>query len=80
MIDIMPVPTFPSDQVYPLREQLDMTQDEFARQLGVSYGLVSMWESGIRVPRGPAAILLSQMQAKAGLKILGKNSVPQLTH
>ncbi len=69
----MPFPTFPADQVYPLRKQLGMKQEEFAQQLGVSYGLVSMWEGGIRIPRGPAAILLSQMRAKADLKILEKS-------
>jgi putative transcriptional regulator len=64
----MSVPTFRVHKVKPLREFLGFTQTEFAEQLGVTQGLVAMWESGQRIPRGPAAILLSQMQARVELE------------
>lgn len=64
MID-MGIPTFPHERVKDVRERLDLTQTEFAAQIGVSQCLVSQWENGDRSPTGPAAILLAQMAARA---------------
>jgi DNA-binding transcriptional regulator YiaG len=73
MIDIMPIPKFPSEKVKPLRKQLGLKQAELADRIGVTQELVSMWERGARVPTGPAAILLSQEAGRADLEIQTKN-------
>lgn len=65
---------FPYEQVQPVRVALGMTQVEFARELGVSQPLVAMWESGDRIPSGPAAIVLSQLQQRAEKKNQKKSS------
>ena len=59
-------PTF--NDVHSLRSDLELTQVEFAQQLGVSQPLVAMWESGERKPSGPAAILLKQLREQAEKK------------
>lgn len=56
---------FPYELVFSLREDLDLTQVELAEKLGVSQPLVAMWEKGERLPSGPAAILLRQLQEKS---------------
>ncbi len=64
----MPIPEFPWKEVKELRNALGITQVQMAEQLGVSRVLVAAWESGRNVPRGPAAILLSQLQARLALE------------
>lgn len=39
----------------------DLTQEKLAGQLGVSLSAVRHWESGIRMPGGPARRQLSQV-------------------
>lgn len=39
-----------------LRVDAGLRQSEIAEALGVSVSLVSMWESGQRMPRGPKAL------------------------
>jgi DNA-binding transcriptional regulator YiaG len=73
MIDVG-IPTFPTSEIQKLRKQLGMTQSELAETLGVARSLVACWERNIRQPSGPAAILLSQMKARAGLE--EKSAVP----
>lgn len=36
--------------VRSLRERLGLTQEEFARELGVSFSTVNVWENGKRQP------------------------------
>lgn len=60
--------TFRADRVLPLRKALGMTQQDLADELDVSQSLVAQWEKGQLVPTGPAAILLSQLKAKADLE------------
>jgi putative transcriptional regulator len=48
-------------QVKRLRLALGLKQAELARELCVSRSLVNHWETGERVPNGPALILLKQM-------------------
>lgn len=59
------IPEFPPDQVRPLRKALHLTQTGLAAELGVTHPLISQWENGQGRPRGPAAILLYQLRARA---------------
>jgi putative transcriptional regulator len=45
-------------EIRQIRERLNLTQVEFAKELGVCQGTVSHWEKGIRTPTGPAVRLL----------------------
>ena len=51
--------------VVQLRENLGLTQVELAERLGVSHVAVHYWETGKRVPSGPASILLKQLQGQS---------------
>ncbi len=55
-------PTYPPENVFPLRKALDLTQEQFAERLGVTRTLVTHWEKAKRIPTGPAAILLQQLE------------------
>jgi len=37
--------------VKELRQRLDLTQEQFAQRVGVTYSTVNNWENGRRVPR-----------------------------
>lgn len=52
----------PAVDVKLLREQLNMTQKEFAEQFGFSKGTIKNWEQGHRQPDGPARVLLFVIQ------------------
>ncbi len=41
------IPTLVKD----LRRRLDQTQEQFAQEVGVTYGTVNHWENGKRVPQ-----------------------------
>jgi len=60
--------TFSPESVFPLRSKLGLTQTELADRLGVSQPLVARWEAGDRVPSGPAAILLRQLDKQSSKK------------
>ena len=42
-----------------IREKVDMSQEEFARQFGFSKRTLQHWEQGMRVPTGPARAFLT---------------------
>jgi len=42
-----------------LRQEIGMTQMEFATAFGISVGTLRHWERGDRTPRGPALVLLN---------------------
>ena len=44
--------------VAPLRRFVGLTQDEFARAVGISVHTLRNWEQGRRKPEGPAITLL----------------------
>jgi putative transcriptional regulator len=46
-------------QVKAIREQVGMTQQEFATTFGISVGTLRHWERGDRKPKGPSLILLN---------------------
>jgi DNA-binding transcriptional regulator YiaG len=49
--------------VKELRIALDMTQTQFAEEVGVSQGRVSQWEAGRGRPKGSALKILFRLQA-----------------
>lgn len=49
----------PLIDVRALREQLGMTQSEFAERFGFSVGAVRNWEQGLRRPERAARLLLA---------------------
>ncbi len=55
-------------EIRQIRERLNLTQVEFARELGVCQGTVSHWEKGIRTPTGPAVRLLRFLRAQTTRK------------
>jgi putative transcriptional regulator len=44
-----------------------MTQENFARVIGVSAGTVRNWEQGRRQPTGPARVLLAMVDCNPGV-------------
>ena len=46
-------------EVKAIREQVGMTQQEFATTFGISVGTLRHWERGDRTPKGPSLILLN---------------------
>ncbi|ROV60625.1 helix-turn-helix domain-containing protein [Vibrio ponticus] len=50
---------FDSVDVKALRNNVGMTQAEFAATFGISLGTLRHWERGDRTPRGPALVLLN---------------------
>lgn len=62
----MSIPEFDKKLVRPLREAYAETQYEFAARMGVSQPAVARWEDqdDPLIPRGPAAILMTQMAKK----------------
>ena len=46
------------DEIVALRRFVDMTQEQFARALGISIHTLRNWEQGRRTPEGPALALL----------------------
>lgn len=44
--------------VKAIRETTGMTQQKFCAAFGISLGTLRHWEQGLRVPRGPARVLL----------------------
>lgn len=50
---------FASVDVKGIRNNVAMTQVEFASTFGISLGTLRHWERGDRTPRGPALVLLN---------------------
>ena len=46
------------DDIVALRRFTNLTQDQFARALGISVHTLRNWEQGRRMPEGPALALL----------------------
>ena len=49
-------------EVRQIRENLSVSQDDFAALMGVSVNTVQNWEQGRRTPTGPARVLLTIVQ------------------
>ena len=48
--------------VKSLRNNISMTETEFAAAFGISLGTLRHWERGDRSPRGPALVLLNLLK------------------
>ena len=53
------------EEIKKLRESLGMTQEEFARELGVSFSTVSRWETGRGQPSRLARQQIDQLRKSA---------------
>lgn len=48
--------------VVAIRKATDLTQEAFARRIGVAVGTLRNWEQRRRQPEGPARVLLALLQ------------------
>jgi DNA-binding transcriptional regulator YiaG len=60
-------PRWNATQIRALRQQLGLTQQEFADTLGVRQQTISEWETGQYAPRGASATLLQIIAERAGV-------------
>lgn len=51
-----------SIDVVAVRKRVGLSQDAFARRIGVSLGTLRNWEQGRRGPEGPARVLLAMLE------------------
>ncbi|MBN3947847.1 MAG: helix-turn-helix transcriptional regulator [Nostoc sp.] len=63
------------DLIRELRQQLNLSQKQFAAQVGVSFKTVNRWENGHTVPSRMALKLIEEMLLKMGET--GKNLLSQ---
>ena len=60
--------TYTANEVRRIREELRLTQTEFAAALGVSRDSVARWEAGTRQMSEPTARLLQRIRKEAKTK------------
>ncbi len=53
--------------VSAIRARTGLSQEAFARRIGVSVGTLRNWEQGRRKPDGPAKVLLSLLERDPGI-------------
>lgn len=70
------MPAFRSDRCVELREQLKLTQDDIAHQIGVSKKQVSAWETGQAEPRTDSLIALARLFSVSTDYLLGVTDEP----
>lgn len=56
------------EEIKEIREALDLTQEAFAHEIGVSYATVNRWENGHKRPTGLSLKALERMKARAARK------------
>jgi len=55
-----------------LRDKLDLTQEQFAQKVGVTFSTINNWEKGTRTPHPFLFQRLLEIAEEAGLKIFEK--------
>ncbi|GAM96731.1 DNA-binding protein [alpha proteobacterium U9-1i] len=61
-MDLLDIPQDGAPNVRAIRQKLELSQEEFARRFGVSVGTLRNWEQGVRLPDGPARVLLKVIE------------------
>lgn len=56
---------FLAHRVRELRERLDMTQEDFAQHVGVTFTTINRWENGKTIPNRIATRVLLDIERKA---------------
>jgi putative transcriptional regulator len=66
-----------ADAILKLRAYLNMSQEEFAKFLGVSFTSVNRWENGIHEPTKLAKVRIQQLIEESNVKIkeVDKNEI-----
>lgn len=59
------------DLIKELRDKLDLTQEQFAKKVGVTFSTINNWEKGNRTPHPFLFQKLLEMAEEAGLKNVG---------
>lgn len=57
-----------SKLIKELRDKLDLTQEQFAQKVGVTFSTINNWEKGTRTPHPFLFQRLIEMAEEAGLK------------
>jgi len=57
------------DSIRSLRKELDLTQKEMAKILGVSHPFISMFERGLRSPSYKTLCKLIRLAARNGIQV-----------
>jgi len=57
-----------SNLIKELRDKLDLTQEQFAQRVGVTFSTINNWEKGTRTPHPFLFQRLIEMAEEAGLK------------
>lgn len=52
-----------SGRARAIRVETGLSQSELGRSVGVDQSLISLWERGLRIPRGPAALRYAALLA-----------------
>ena len=50
-----------------IRARLDLTQEQLAERLGVSFATVNRWEGGVTTPQRAARTAIAALAAEAGI-------------
>jgi DNA-binding transcriptional regulator YiaG len=58
------VSDFNRDRIRELRMSMNMTQENFAHEIGVTFATVNRWENGRTTPNRVAQKVLQQMEKK----------------
>lgn len=60
-----------ADRLKELRNEKELSQDELAKQTGLSRSAISAWESGTRVPAATAVVALAKFFGVSADYLLG---------
>lgn len=73
-VTLIEIPDVPA-----IRKKLGFTQQEFAARFGVSLGTLRNWEQGVRLPEGPARVLLTVIdkEPEAVKRALARAAAPK---